>query len=122
MHLIMNPDLFRDIKEEISKAEVTDSPTGQSLNYQKLASLPLLQSVYTETLRLHVGVLITRKSTESITLGEYTFPEGSVFQAPTAVSHLDESICMSDFIDYTPWTNANTLSLSSLQIKRRLTT
>lgn len=94
MELIKDPRLFQAIKEEVSQAHITDDGNAQHLDYHKLSSLPLLQSVYTETLRLHVGILITRTSTTPVTIAGYDFPTGSIFQAPTAVAHLDETICM----------------------------
>ncbi|KAI1654489.1 putative cytochrome P450 [Daldinia decipiens] len=90
MELIKDPSLFQAVKREVCEAEITGSLVSEKLDYQKLASLPLLQSVYTEALRLHVDVLITRTSTEPVTIAGYTLPKGSVVQAPTGVAHLDE--------------------------------
>ncbi|KAL2016801.1 hypothetical protein VTK56DRAFT_2970 [Thermocarpiscus australiensis] len=93
MELIKDPDLFRAVKEEIKRAETSqDGSDSRVLDNRKLSSLPLLQSVYTEVLRLHVGLLITRTCTEPVTIGGYTLPKGSIFQAPTEVGHLDEAV------------------------------
>ncbi|KAK9425270.1 putative Cytochrome P450 [Seiridium unicorne] len=92
MEVIKDPDLYCVIKEEISRAKITDGPLAGSLEPHKLASLPLLQSVYTESLRLHVSILVTRTSTQPVTISGYNIPKGSVFQAPTEVGHLDEAV------------------------------
>ncbi|KAF4636505.1 hypothetical protein G7Y89_g1575 [Cudoniella acicularis] len=92
IELIRDPDLFQAIKEEISQADLTDGDDLKSLNYRKLATLPLLNSVYTEILRLHVGVLVTRTSTEPVTIAGYILPKGSIVQAPTEAAHLDETV------------------------------
>ncbi|KAK6957327.1 hypothetical protein Daesc_000110 [Daldinia eschscholtzii] len=89
--LLQNPELYLAVKEEISEAEITNQASKVYFDHQKLTSLPLLQSVFTEVMRLHVSVLITRTSTENITIAGYTLPKGSIVQAPTEVAHLDES-------------------------------
>ncbi|KAK3291992.1 cytochrome P450 [Chaetomium fimeti] len=95
MELLKDPELFQAVREEISQAElVRDGPdaTFKGFDHRKLGSLPLLQSVYTEVLRLHVGVLITRTCTAPLTVGGYTLPKGSILQAPTEVGHLSEAV------------------------------
>ncbi|KAH8883484.1 cytochrome P450 [Thozetella sp. PMI_491] len=91
IELIRDPKLFRAVKEEVEQV-LTGGPNPEVLSAQKLASLPLLQSVFTETLRLHVGVLITRKCTEPVTIAGYSLPKGSIVQTPTAIAHLDETV------------------------------
>ncbi|KAH8772004.1 cytochrome P450 [Diaporthe sp. PMI_573] len=92
MEIFRDPKLFQAIKEEVRRAKIADGPDAGSLDHQVLCSLPLLQSVLTECLRLHVGVLITRTSTDPVNISGYSFPIGSVFQAPTEVAHLDEAV------------------------------
>ena len=93
MELMKNPNLLQAIKEEVSQAEISDGHSARTLDYKRLVSLPLLQSVYTEALRLHVSVLVTRTSIEPITIAGYHLPKGSIVQAPTEVAHLDEAVC-----------------------------
>lgn len=83
--------LFQTIKEELLQAKLANA--DGSFDYKVLCSLPILQSVYVECLRLHVGILITRKSTDPVTMSGYSFPKGSIFQAPTDAAHLDEAVC-----------------------------
>lgn len=96
MELIQDPDLFHAIKTEVSSAArpAQDLASGQEpLDAQKIMSLPLLQSVYVETLRLHISVLITRTCIEDVNLAGYIIPRGSIVQTPTEASHLDEDVC-----------------------------
>ncbi|KAL7628398.1 hypothetical protein AAE478_002600 [Parahypoxylon ruwenzoriense] len=92
IELIRDPNLFRAVKEEISQVEIVDGAGSESLNHTKVMLLPLLQSVYTEVLRLHVRVLITRTSHEPATIAGYNLPRGSIVQAPTETCHLDEAV------------------------------
>ncbi|KAF2177972.1 cytochrome P450 [Zopfia rhizophila CBS 207.26] len=92
MEIIKDPDLYHQIKDEVSQANITDGALAGNFDFQRLASMPLLQSVYTETLRVHVSILVTRTATEPVVIGGYNIPKGSVFQAPTEVAHLDEIV------------------------------
>ncbi|KAI0103256.1 hypothetical protein GGR51DRAFT_573426 [Nemania sp. FL0031] len=93
MELPQDADLLQAIKLEVSQAVVYSESSSKALDLRKLLSMPLLQSVYAEALRLHVGILITWKSTEPVTIAGCTFPSATVFQAPIQVSHLKEDIC-----------------------------
>ncbi|KAK8066879.1 hypothetical protein PG997_013626 [Apiospora hydei] len=91
MELAKDPILLQEVREEVSRAVITTGPDSGQLNCQQLLALPLLQSVFTECLRLHIRVLITRTSTEPVTVSGYHLPKGSYFQAPTQAAHLDET-------------------------------
>jgi hypothetical protein len=94
IEIIRDPDLYRAVQEEIIQTIIKGQSCSDFLDYTKLASLPLIQSIYTEVLRLHVQILVTRTSIEPVKVAGYELPKGSVLQAPTAVPHLDEEICM----------------------------
>jgi hypothetical protein len=57
-----------------------------------MLSLPLLQSVYAEALRLHVSINITREIMEPMTLDGYNLEKGALLQAPSELSHYAESV------------------------------
>jgi hypothetical protein len=112
IEIIRNPDLYRAVQEEISQTVIKGSTCSEYLDYTKLASSPLIQSIYTEVLRLHVQILVTRTSIESVKVAGYELPKGSVLQAPTAVPHLDEEICVYILANYhhailSPWQNSD---------------
>lgn len=88
---INNPELFHEGQEEIAGVYSTNA-AGPNIDVQKLMRLPLL-SVYTESLRLNVDVLITGTTTESVTVAGYCLLKGTILQAPTETAHLDEGLC-----------------------------
>src|SRR5690242_14388209 len=101
MEIIRDPLLFAAVREEVlqafssspkSSGEGGDAqPEPPMLDVKKLVSLPLLQSIYAEVLRLHVSINLTREVTgDAVTLGAFQVKRGSLLQAPTRVAHLDE--------------------------------
>jgi hypothetical protein len=77
--------------EILTKAINTE--TGE-LDTRRVVNLPLLQSVYTETMRLHVSFAVTREVRDvpfEITPGHWAEP-GSIIQTCSTVAHLDEEI------------------------------
>ncbi|KAI1373127.1 cytochrome P450 [Hypoxylon crocopeplum] len=93
MEVIKDPDLFQATREEVSRALVVYPTTGKRmLDTQKLASLPLIQSIYTESLRLHMSLNVTRTAKEDFTVAGFTLPKGCTIQAPTQISHCEEAV------------------------------
>lgn len=97
MELIADQDLYRAVREESLAASEVDPITGQrNFDPQKLLSMPLLQSVYIETLRLHVSINVTRQVTQPITLDNYLLTPGSLIQAPSQIGQYNETVWGSD--------------------------
>lgn len=93
MELIRDPKLFKEVRDEIKTTLVTDPETeNSSFDVSQLLTLPLLQSVYSETLRLHVSINITREVLEPMDWDGYTLPKGSLIQAPTRIGLQDETV------------------------------
>ncbi|KAH8682621.1 cytochrome P450 [Xylariales sp. PMI_506] len=93
IELVKDPELFQAIREEVITTYVTDPATQERIiDTQKLVSLPLLQSVYSEALRLHVSVNITREIIEPIELEGYKLEKGALLQAPSEIALCDESV------------------------------
>lgn len=85
--------LLQALREEVNTAYVTDPKTGsRTLNLQKFAALPLLTSVYSETLRLSMSFNVVRNVSQTFTLDGYEIPKGALAQAPTLVAHYDEDV------------------------------
>ena len=86
------PSLWQAVREEAETAFETNSATGErELNIQTMLTLPLLQSIYIETLRLHVSVNVTREVVaEKTTMAGYQLPKHALVQAPTWIAHHDE--------------------------------
>ncbi|KAK6949293.1 hypothetical protein Daesc_009367 [Daldinia eschscholtzii] len=93
METIGDADLFHAARAEVLQALVAHPVSGKrTFDIQKLASLPLIQSIYTESLRLHLSLNLTRAATEDITIAGFTLPKGCIVQAPTQISHYEEAV------------------------------
>jgi hypothetical protein len=92
IELVKDPPLLQRLRSEVTETlEYHASSGSRRFNIQKLLSRPLLQSVYTESLRLHVSITITRELLQPITLDGYHLSRG-LLQAPTSLSHLEDHI------------------------------
>jgi cytochrome P450 len=93
MELIADPELFRIVKQECLEASSVDPETGHRVfDHEKLFSMPFLQSVYIETLRLHVSINVTREVTQEIALDGYNLMPGALIQAPSQIGALEEAV------------------------------
>ncbi|KAI1370684.1 cytochrome P450 [Hypoxylon crocopeplum] len=93
MEIIKDSSLLQAVREEVATAMITDPETGKrTIDSQKLVAQPLLQSIFTETLRLRINFNITRDVKQPITLGGHTIAQGSLLQAPMMVAHYDEAV------------------------------
>ncbi|KAH7318291.1 cytochrome P450 [Stachybotrys elegans] len=93
MEILADASLLQAVREEVATAVTTDAETGKlKVDSQKLVELPLLQSIWTETLRLRINFNIGRDVKQPVTLSGYTIPKGSLLQAPMSIAHYDESI------------------------------
>jgi cytochrome P450 len=91
IELIKDPALFAAVREEVDTAFDIDSTSGfRRVDLKKLADLPLLQSIYSEALRVHVSIAITREVIEDVILDEYILKKGYLVQAPGMIAHLDQ--------------------------------
>ena len=93
MEVVKDTSLLEAVREEVKEALVTDGETGaRSFDSKKLLSLPLLQSVYAEAIRLHLAINITREVVQPMTVDGYTLPKHAIIQAPTTIAHYDENV------------------------------
>ncbi|KAK6063442.1 Cholesterol 7-alpha-monooxygenase 4 [Seiridium cupressi] len=94
MEVLADPELLQAVREEINAlAFVTDPDTSERvIDAQKIATLPLLQSVFNEVLRMHMNFNIMRNLTDSVTMDGYTLRKGATIQAPMLVAHYDEAV------------------------------
>ncbi|KAI0097726.1 putative cytochrome P450 [Nemania sp. FL0031] len=88
MELFKDTSLFQAVQEEIETAR--GGSGSRRLDLDTLMTLPLLTSVFTETLRLRMSLNIIRTLESPITIGGYEIPKGSYLQAPTMAAHYDE--------------------------------
>ncbi|KAK0612182.1 cytochrome P450 [Immersiella caudata] len=93
IHILTNPHLLPHLRSELTPATTSDPATGTpKFDIPTLLSTPLLQSIYTETLRLHVSVMITRDVVAPFDVEGYVLPKGSILQAPMGFAHLREGV------------------------------
>lgn len=91
MEIVADPALHRAVRDECVAASTVNPVTKErTFDPQKLLSMPLLQSLYIETLRLHISINITREVTQPITIDGYHLSAGSLIQAPSQIGHYDE--------------------------------
>lgn len=93
-HILTSDDktLLPDLMGELITAQRPDG----SLDINKLVQLPLLSSMYSETLRVHVDVLVTRTINQTFTLPSslpghpgHLLEKGNIAMAPSYLSHHD---------------------------------
>lgn len=97
MEIIKDPSLLKAVRDEVATVTTTDPETGKpTIDSQKVVALPLLQSIFTETLRLRINFNIIRDVKQPITLDGHTIPQGSLLQAPMQVAHYNEAIWAAD--------------------------
>lgn len=93
MELIADPELFKAVRQECLDSSSVDPVTNErQFDSQKLLSMPLMQSIYIETLRLHVSINVTREVTQDITLDGYTLSPGALIQAPSQIGAHNEAV------------------------------
>ncbi|KAI4234769.1 MAG: hypothetical protein L6R40_006648 [Gallowayella cf. fulva] len=91
-HIFSDPSLLSNIRTELKGAIVADEPELR-FDLTKLLQLPLLRSVYCETLRLNVDAYIMRYTDRAdLHIGEWTFPKDSVVLTTTGPPHTDETV------------------------------
>lgn len=91
--MVQDSSLWKAVRDEAEPVFETNENGERVLNIQKLLSLPLLQSVYAETLRMHIASNITREViSETATVAGYRLPKNALVQAPTSIAHMNEQV------------------------------
>ncbi|KAK8041297.1 cytochrome P450 [Apiospora phragmitis] len=97
LHLMENEELYQAVRAEVATALVMDPVTGaRRLDPQTVGALPLLNALYTETLRYHVTFNIMREVSEDTRMDGYDLRQGAWIQASTQIAHFDESVWARD--------------------------
>ena len=98
-HIIMSPqDLLPRVLSEISTAQ---NPDG-TLDIPKLITLPLLLSIYTETLRMYVAVNVTREIHADFVIEGHLLKKGNTIMAPSWLGHRDPDVWNNLHPDHPP--------------------
>lgn len=93
IEVFKDSSLLEAVREEITTTYVTDPETiVRNFDVEKLVKLPLLQSIFTEVLRLHMNFNVIRHVKEPLVMDGFTLGKGSMLQAPMMVAHYDEAV------------------------------
>ncbi|KAH9906271.1 putative cytochrome P450 [Xylariomycetidae sp. FL2044] len=93
MEAVKDPQLLADLRAEVQGAVEVDPDTGErTLNAKKLLTLPLFQSVYAETLRMHMSFSIVREVREPLVMDGFAAQKGSLIEAPMQIAHKEEAV------------------------------
>lgn len=91
MEIARDKALLLALREEVKSAYDVDPVTGRrTLDLKKFGALPLLSSVYHESLRMSMSFNMVRDVAEEFELNNYKIKKGSWIQVPTLVAHYDE--------------------------------
>ncbi|KAI0547068.1 cytochrome P450 [Xylaria curta] len=92
LHIICVPGLMQLVREEIS-ANFAEGSVGDVKNIEpkKILELPLLSSIYAESLRLHVKIFFFASSPRSdASMGKWKLPRGTLGLVNTDGPHTEE--------------------------------
>jgi cytochrome P450 len=95
IEILRDPDLYRRVCAEIvaAGAVTIDESTGTTrFDGTKASSLPLLQSVFLECLRLYQTIPIVRSLRNDIEIDGYTLREGNAIITPSYLAHYNPSV------------------------------
>ena len=93
IELIKDPSLYKAVREEVLKTRITDPGTLETqLDARTLINMPLMQSLYTEIMRIHVSFNVTREAKQPIEIDGYHLEKGSLIQTCSQISHFEESV------------------------------
>lgn len=93
MEIIADTALLAVVREEVDSAcEFSSTGDLVRLDAGKIVSLPLLQSIYTEIMRLHISYVPSRKVLQPVVVDGYTIPQGSLLQTHSEMAHRSEEV------------------------------
>lgn len=91
LEIVKDPALFKAVREEVADAYTIEGHAdSRTLDPKNVVALPLLQSIFTEILRLHTNFNIIRDVNEEIEMDGFTLRKGSMLHAVMREAHYDE--------------------------------
>ncbi|TGO11777.1 hypothetical protein BTUL_0102g00270 [Botrytis tulipae] len=88
---MQSEDLSGGANKEVSKA-INTAEHLSSFDSKKIINSPLLQSIYAETLRIYVSVLMLRKTRQESKLGTWTVPSNIDVAVCNYTEHMNEKL------------------------------
>ncbi|KAF2653089.1 Pfs, NACHT and ankyrin domain protein, partial [Lophiostoma macrostomum CBS 122681] len=103
--LFRDPELLRKIREETDSCVVTQSSGRIQFDIDRLLRLPLLQSVYAETLRLRMHFYLIRMPDKvDMAVKDWMIPRQKVIVTSTTAAHMDRKAWNTGFNNEHPVT------------------
>jgi cytochrome P450 len=97
--MVKNPDVQERLRSELKSyyEAVEKSSVDQAMETPDIDSLPYLQAVCEETLRLHHAVpMMQRRNIEDVQVGGTIFPKGTTFVIPIRASNVSPAFWRTD--------------------------
>jgi len=93
LDILCRPDVEARVRTEIASTSDPSHPEPLKVDMPKLLSNALLQSIYSEELRLRNAVMIQRTTlADTVMIGDYRFPKGDMIIASSWHEARDRSI------------------------------
>ena len=91
---LQRPDLLSQALDEVVASQSWSSlSSDSSINIDSLCGMPILQSMYAETLRLYTSLFALRTAAHNdFNLGDFTIPKDEMLGIDTRVAAMDRSI------------------------------
>lgn len=94
LEALQRPDLLSQALEEVITSQSwLGLSSNPSMNIEPLCNMPILQSMYAETLRVYTSLFALRSAAHGgFNLGNLTFPKDELLALDTRVAAMDRSI------------------------------
>jgi cytochrome P450 len=103
--MVKNPHVQERLRSELQtyREAIAKHPVDHTIDIPDIDSLPYLQAVCEETLRLHHAVpMIHRRSIEDVPVRGKMFPKGTTFMIPVCAFNLSPKLWKSDPLRFDP--------------------
>ena len=91
--VIRNPELLLEVRSAIGDSRIKSESGTLEFDFAKLCSEPLLQSIYAETLRLHVASFVLRgPDRKDLNLGGWHIPQDSAILVSSYSAQTDPKV------------------------------
>ena len=92
--------LVQALDEVATSRSLSFPPSNPSVNVETLCRVPILQSMYAETLRLYISLFSLRSAIHgNFKFGNHTIPQGELIAVDSRVSAMDQRIWSTGAID-----------------------
>lgn len=94
LETLKSKDLFENATKEVSSTVTSPGShvTPPRFDMKKMLKLPLLQSIYAETLRMYVSVMLVRQTRQDTNLGQWNIPKKQKVMVCNYSEHMDERL------------------------------